>query len=84
MISADQAAETICEALRTRPKTVGTRLGTFGEISYALFPRLVDQVLSTAYRVFPDSAAARGIRDPGERASTEQVALARLLKGVHW
>jgi hypothetical protein len=74
----------ICEAIRTRPKEVGTKLGTFGEVSYALFPKLVDQILATAYRVFPDSAAARGVIDPGERASREQVVLARLTKGVHW
>jgi hypothetical protein len=44
----------------------------------------VDQILSTAYKVFPDSAAARGERDVEEHASTEQVALAHLMRGVHW
>jgi hypothetical protein len=44
----------------------------------------VDQILSTAYKVFPDSAASRGQKDPEERASTEQVALAHLMRGVHW
>ena len=29
----------ICEAIRTRPKQMGTRLGTFGEVSYTLAPR---------------------------------------------
>jgi hypothetical protein len=74
----------IGEAIRTQPKTVNTALGTVGEVSYALFPKLVDQVLSTAYKVFPDSAAARGQRDPAERASTEQALFARLMRGVHW
>ena len=83
-ISPEQAAELICEAIRSRPKQINTRLGTFGEVSYALFPKAVDQILSTAYRVFPDSAAARGEQDPDEHASTEQVALAYLLRGVHW
>jgi NAD(P)-dependent dehydrogenase (short-subunit alcohol dehydrogenase family) len=83
-ISSDQAADIICEAIRTRPKQVGTKLGTLGEVSYALFPKLVDQVLAAAYRVFPDSAAARGVSDPSEGASREQLALARLTKGVHW
>jgi hypothetical protein len=41
-------------------------------------------VLATAYRVFPDSAAARGVSDPTEHASREQVVLARVLRGVHW
>ncbi len=83
-ISSEEAAEMICEAIRTRPKQINTRLGTFGEVSYALFPKAVDQILSTAYKVFPDSAAARGETDPNEHASTEQVALANLMKGVHW
>jgi NAD(P)-dependent dehydrogenase (short-subunit alcohol dehydrogenase family) len=83
-ISPDEAADLICEAIRARPKHLGTRLGTFGEVAYALAPKAVDQILSTAYKVFPDSAAARGQRDPDEHASTEQVALAHLMKGVHW
>ncbi len=83
-ISPEEAAEMIAEAIRTRPKTVNTALGTVGEVSYALFPKLVDQVLSSAYKIFPDSAAARGQRDPGERASTEQALFAKLMRGVHW
>ncbi len=83
-ISPEQAAEMIAEAIRTRPKTMGTHLGTLGEVSYALFPRLVDQVLSTAYRVFPDSAAARGQGDPSEHASAVQALFATLMRGVHW
>ncbi len=83
-ISPDEAADLICEAIRTRRKHIGTRLGTFGEIAYALFPKAVDQILSTAYKVFPDSAAAKGERGVEEHASTEQVALAHLMRGVHW
>jgi NAD(P)-dependent dehydrogenase (short-subunit alcohol dehydrogenase family) len=83
-ISSDEAADLICEAIRARPKQINTRLGTFGEVSYALFPKAVDQILSAAYKVFPDSAAAKGEKDPEEHASTEQVALAHLMRGVHW
>jgi NAD(P)-dependent dehydrogenase (short-subunit alcohol dehydrogenase family) len=83
-ISPEEAADLICEAIRAKPKQINTRLGTFGEVSYALFPKAVDQVLSAAYKVFPDSAAAKGQQDPEEHASTEQVALAHLMKGVHW
>ncbi len=82
--SPEEAADLICEAIRSKPKQINTRLGTFGEVSYALLPKAVDQILATAYKVFPDSAAARGKKDPNERASTEQVALAHLMKGVHW
>ena len=83
-ISPEEAADLICEAIRAKPKHLGTRLGTFGEIAYALSPKAVDQILSTAYKVFPDSAASKGQKDPEEHASTEQVALAYLMRGVHW
>jgi NAD(P)-dependent dehydrogenase (short-subunit alcohol dehydrogenase family) len=83
-ISPDEAADLICDAIRSKPKHIGTRLGTFGEVAYALAPKAVDQLLHLAYRVFPDSAAARGESDATEHASTEQVAMARMLPGVHW
>jgi NAD(P)-dependent dehydrogenase (short-subunit alcohol dehydrogenase family) len=83
-ISPDEAADLICEAIRAKPKSINTRLGTFGEVAYALAPKAVDQILHMAYKVFPDSAAARGEKDPSEKASVEQVAMANLMKGVHW
>jgi len=83
-LSPDDAADLICEAIRARPKEINTRLGTFGQVAYSLAPKAVDQVLHMAYRVFPDSAASKGKQDPDEKASTEQIALAHLMKGVHW
>ena len=83
-ITPDEAGDLICEALRARPKHIGTRLGTFGEVAYSLQPKAVDQILHMAYKVFPDSAAAKGEKDPSERASGEQIALAHLMRGVHW
>jgi NAD(P)-dependent dehydrogenase (short-subunit alcohol dehydrogenase family) len=83
-ISPDEAADLICEAIRSKPKSINTRLGTFGEVAYALAPKAVDQILHMAFKVFPDSAAARGEKDPNEKASMEQVAMANLMKGVHW
>jgi NAD(P)-dependent dehydrogenase (short-subunit alcohol dehydrogenase family) len=86
-ITPDEAADMICDALRAKPKHVGTRLGTFGEVAYALAPKAVDQVLHMAYKVFPDSTAAKGdkgIAAEDEKASGEAVALAHLMRGVHW
>src|SRR5436190_11007397 len=83
-ITPDEAADLICEAIRSKPKQINTRLGTFGEVAYALAPKAVDQILHMAYKVFPDSAAVRGEKDPNEKASMEQVAMANLMKGVHW
>jgi NAD(P)-dependent dehydrogenase (short-subunit alcohol dehydrogenase family) len=83
-ISPEAAAAMICEAMRAKPKHVSTKLGTFGEVAYALVPKAVDQILHLAYRVFPDSAAARGQKDVDEHATAEQLALANVMKGVHW
>src|SRR6266513_519659 len=83
-ISPDDAADMICEAMRSRPKHMGTRLGTFGEIAYTLSPSAVDRLLHLAYRVFPDSAASKGQKDVEEHVSFEQIAMATLTRGVHW
>jgi NAD(P)-dependent dehydrogenase (short-subunit alcohol dehydrogenase family) len=83
-ISPDEAADLICEAIRAKPKQINTRLGTFGEVLYALAPKAVDQILHMAYNVFPESAAASGKKDENERASGEAVALSHLMRGVHW
>jgi thioester reductase-like protein len=83
-ISPEEAADMICEALRGRPKEMGTRLGKFGEVAYSLSPRTMDRLLHLAYRVFPDSAASKGQGDVEERASFEQIAMATLTRGVHW
>ncbi|CAB4920032.1 unannotated protein [freshwater metagenome] len=85
-ISAEQAGEMICDAIRRRPKAINTTLGTIGEVLYAVAPKAVDQILHAAYRVFPDSAAAKGSPQPmeAERPSVEQRAMANLMRGVHW
>jgi len=83
-ISPDEAADLICEAIRSRPKQINTRLGTFGEVAYALAPKAVDRLLHMAYKVFPDSAAAKGGDEAAEQASGEALALAHLMRGVHW
>ncbi len=83
-ITPEEAGQMICEALRSRPKHMGTRLGTFGEVAYALSPKAVDRLLHLAYRVFPDSAASKGQANVEEKASFEQIAMATLTRGVHW
>jgi NAD(P)-dependent dehydrogenase (short-subunit alcohol dehydrogenase family) len=85
-ISPEEAADLVCEAIRSKPKQINTRLGTFGEVAYALAPKAVDQILHMAYKVFPESTKKKeGEKDgPGDRASGEAMALAHLMKGVHW
>ena len=84
-ISPDEAGSMVCDALRRKPKQINTRLGTVAEVGYALAPKLLDQILHAAFRVFPESAASSGKEAaPAQKASVEQLAMANLMKGVHW
>jgi len=87
-ITPDIAADMITNAMITKPKKVATRLGNFGELLYNVAPKASDAILNTAYKLFPESSAAKG-KDDGKPAeekelSTEGVAFAYLMRGVHW
>jgi short-subunit dehydrogenase len=82
--SPDEAAELIVQAMIQKPKKVATRLGTFGEVLYALAPKSVDVILNTAYKLFPESAAAKGEKKKDAEVSSEGIAFAHLMRGVHW
>jgi hypothetical protein len=81
-ISPAQAADLVIKALVERPHEINTLLGNAGAVAHTLAPKTAFRVLNMAYHVFPDSAAARG-ESAGGRES-EQILLARILKGVHW
>ena len=85
-ITPEEAAEMIAGAMVKRPKKVATRLGTFGELLYAVAPKASDTILNQAYKLFPESQAAKGKGDeaPDKAPCTEALAFAHLMKGVHW
>jgi short-subunit dehydrogenase len=90
-ISPDEAGTMICDAIIDRPKRVATPLGNLGQLAYAVSPSSMDAVLNRAYRLFPDSRAARGKATPEaapedvtEAVSEEAQAFARITRGVHW
>ena len=85
IISPEEAAELICDAVRRRPKRIDTRLGSFAELSYAAAPRLVDAFLHRAYELFPESPAARGEAEaPPSEPTREARALAHVMRGIYW
>ena len=91
-LTPEEAAQMLCDAMIDKPKRMASRLGTFGEVLYAVSPKSVDIVMNTAYNLFPDSKAARGdgakpvpaAEKKDEEMSTEAVAMAYLLRGVHF
>jgi NAD(P)-dependent dehydrogenase (short-subunit alcohol dehydrogenase family) len=83
----DEAADMVAEAITTRPKRIATRLGLAAELLHLVAPRVTEVVMNTAYRMFPDSAAAKGAegeRKPDVPPTKEAVMFASLLRGVHW
>lgn len=85
MITPAQAADLICTAVVHRPKHVGTTLGLIGQVTSSVAPSVFDVALYFAYRLFPDSAAARGeVPVQQEEPSSVAAVFARLLPGVYW
>jgi NAD(P)-dependent dehydrogenase (short-subunit alcohol dehydrogenase family) len=84
-ITPEEAADMISRAIIYKPKKIATRLGNFGELMYSIAPKASDAVLNAGYKLFPDSGAAKGDKKEGEQeVSSEGVAFAHLMKGVHW
>jgi len=83
----EEAADMVAEAIIDRPKRIATRLGLFAEVFHLTAPRISEVVMSTAYQMFPDSAAAKGeVKEkPKDTKPTPEAAIfASLLRGVHW
>jgi NAD(P)-dependent dehydrogenase (short-subunit alcohol dehydrogenase family) len=86
-LSPEQAADLVVEAIVYKPVRIATRLGIFGEILHAVAPKATQIILNTAFRMFPDSPAAKGRKKEGEadvELSPEQMAFAQITQGIHW
>jgi len=86
-LTPDEAADLIVEAIVERPVRLATRMGVFAQLFYALAPRAYEILMNTAFRLFPDSPAAKGMKGRAEmeaQPTSEQVAFASLMRGVHW
>jgi len=93
-LSPEEAAKMLTDAIIDKPKRVASRLGTFGQVLYAVSPKSVDRIMNSAYKIFPDSKAAKG--EDGKKddssgdgkkdsqMSTEAIAMAYLMRGVHF
>jgi len=83
-LSPEEAADLIVKAIIERPSRVATRMGIFAGALNALAPKAYEVIMNTAFTLFPDSAAAKGSKGREEAASSEQIAFASLMRGVHW
>jgi NAD(P)-dependent dehydrogenase (short-subunit alcohol dehydrogenase family) len=84
-LSPDEAADLIVQAIVYKPVRIATKLGIFGQVLHALAPRVAQIIMNTAFRMFPESEAAKGVKE-GEKAkpTADQIAFANLMRGIHF
>ena len=85
LLSTDEASDLIVQAVVEKPVRVATRLGVFVELLHAAVPRITQILMNTTFRMFPDSAAARGEKVPAKPTlSPEAMAMAQMMRGIHF
>lgn len=80
----EEAAEMVASAILTRPPEVSTRLGKLGETVNTIAPGLLQFVMTGAYHVFPDTAAAGAKPAEDQEISVEAATMAYLMRGIHF
>ena len=84
-ITPEDAADMVKQAVIYRPQRIATRLGIFAQVLHAVAPKSSEIIMNSAFRMFPDSSAARGVAsDQHDQPTQEQVAFASLMRGIHW
>ncbi|MEJ8566812.1 SDR family oxidoreductase [Elongatibacter sediminis] len=83
-ITPEEAANMVKQAVIFKPQRIATRLGVFAQVLHAVAPKIAEIVMNSAFRMFPDSAAVKGVKEGQTQASQEQLAFASLMRGIHW
>ena len=84
LLKPEEAADMIVQACIDKPVRVATRLGIAGELLHAAAPRITQIIMNTTFRMFPDSAAAKGEKLGKPTLSPEAVAMAQMMRGIHF
>jgi NAD(P)-dependent dehydrogenase (short-subunit alcohol dehydrogenase family) len=84
LLEPEQAADMIVQACIDKPVRVATRLGIFGALLHAAAPRITQIIMNTTFRMFPDSAAAKGDKAAKQSLSAEAMAMAQMMRGIHF
>jgi hypothetical protein len=71
-------------AIVYKPVRIATRLGIFGQVLHALAPRIAQIVMNTTFRMFPTRTRPRVQGRGKAEATADQIALANLMRGVHF
>ncbi len=83
-LAPEEAADMIAQACIDKPVRIATRLGITGQVMHALVPRIAQIVMNTSFRMFPDSAAAKGEKGAKPQLSPEAIAMQQMMRGIHF
>ncbi len=83
-LSPEQAADMVAQACIYKTVRIATRLGISGQVLHALFPRIMQIVMNTSFRMFPDSSASKGDKNAKPKLSAEAVAMQQVMRGIHF
>jgi NAD(P)-dependent dehydrogenase (short-subunit alcohol dehydrogenase family) len=83
-LSPEEAGDMIADACINKPVRIATRLGITGQLLHALLPRVAQIAMNTSFRMFPDSAAAKGDKAVKPTLSPEAIALQQMMRGIHF
>ncbi len=84
LLDPEEAADMIVRACIDKPVRVATRLGIAVEVLHAAAPRITQILMNTTFRMFPDSAAAKGEKLGKPVLTPEAIAMSQMMKGIHF
>ena len=84
LLDPEDAADMVVQACINKPVRVATRLGIAVELLHAVAPRVSQVLMNTTFRMFPDSAAAKGDKSAKPALSHEAMAMAEMMRGIHF
>ncbi len=84
-LNPEEAADLIVQAIIYRPERIATRVGIFAQVLHAVAPKLYAVIMNTAFRLFPESTAAKGQQPiDAQEPSLEQISFAQFTRGIYW
>lgn len=83
-LSPEEAADLIVQAIITRPERIATRAGIVAQVLHSIAPKLYAVIMNTAFRLFPESTANKGVPDGTVEPSPEQISFAQFTRGIYW
>ena len=85
VLTPEQAAGMIAEAIINRTARQATGLGVFGNLVQTISPRLLLLIMNVLYQVFPETAPKKKEGEPHleQELTPDQIAFSHLFPGIH-